>query len=71
MSNKQRLSKCKVPQAQYLAFKIWVGLLGYKIKSMKGNGFYFKHGKDEGYITDNYLFSRRAYQLMQEFLSYD
>lgn len=71
MSSKQRLFKCEFSNPQYRAFKIWLGLLGYKIKAMKGNGFYFKYGKDEGYITDNYLFNRRAYHLMQEFLSYD
>lgn len=32
---KQRLFKCKFSNPQYRAFKIWLGLLGYKIKAMR------------------------------------
>lgn len=52
------------------AFRIWIGKLGYKIKPMKGDGFYFRCGNQNGYMTDNYRFDKFAEQLMLEYLAH-
>lgn len=52
------------------AFKRWIIKLGYKVKPMKHNGFYFQCGKEKGFMTDKYSFSPLAKKLMSEFETY-
>lgn len=60
----------KAKRCEYRAFKIWIAKLGYKVKPMKQDGFYFIFGKEKGYMTDSYKFCPLAKTLMKEFLEY-
>lgn len=60
----------KVRLSEYRAFRIWIEKLGYKVKPMRENGFYFEHGSQRGFVTDDYRFNRLAFKLMNEFLEH-
>lgn len=68
--SKVRVMDEPVLPCQHKAFKIWVEKLGYKVKPMRENGFFFYHGSQRGFVTDDYRFDRLAFKLMKEFLEH-